>query len=169
PARSGGAAGGGADRARAARGHPLHPRRRRTAAPYRAGSGELLDRPGVAAVHGRRLPAARGRHRRPLRRRDDLGVPAGVPGLRVRQGTGFEALSLTWTAADMDSRIRELRERFGWSQGELAERLQVSRQTVNAIETGKYDPSLPLAFKLARLFGEPIEAIFLPDGIHGEK
>ncbi|WP_140909664.1 helix-turn-helix transcriptional regulator [Cognatiluteimonas lumbrici] len=69
----------------------------------------------------------------------------------------------------MDSRIRELRERFGWSQGELAERLQVSRQTVNAIETGKYDPSLPLAFKLARLFGEPIEAIFLPDGIHGEK
>ena len=69
----------------------------------------------------------------------------------------------------MDSRIRELRERFGWSQGELAERLQVSRQTVNAIETGKYDPSLPLAFKLARLFGEPIEAIFLPDGIQGEQ
>jgi len=62
----------------------------------------------------------------------------------------------------MDSRIRELRERFGWSQGELAERLAVSRQTVNAIETGKYDPSLPLAFRLARLFGEPIESIFLP-------
>ena len=67
----------------------------------------------------------------------------------------------------MDSRIRELRDRFGWSQAELAEHLQVSRQTINAIETGKYDPSLPLAFKLARLFGEPIEAIFLPDGIHG--
>ncbi|HLT43434.1 MAG TPA: helix-turn-helix transcriptional regulator [Luteimonas sp.] len=64
----------------------------------------------------------------------------------------------------MDSRIRELRERFGWSQGELAERLEVSRQTVNAIETGKYDPSLPLAFRLARLFGEPIEAIFFPEG-----
>ena len=64
----------------------------------------------------------------------------------------------------MDSRIRELRERFGWSQGELAERLEVSRQTINAIETGKYDPSLPLAFRVARLFGEPIEAIFLPDG-----
>ena len=63
----------------------------------------------------------------------------------------------------MDSRIRELRERFGWSQGELAERLAVSRQTINAIETGKYDPSLPLAFRLARLFGEPIEALFLPD------
>jgi len=63
----------------------------------------------------------------------------------------------------MDSRIRELRERLGWSQGELAERLDVSRQTVNAIETGKYDPSLPLAFRLARLFGEPIEAIFHPE------
>ncbi len=63
----------------------------------------------------------------------------------------------------MDSRIRELRERFGWSQGELAARLDVSRQTVNALETGKYDPSLPLAFRVARLFGEPIESIFLPD------
>jgi putative transcriptional regulator len=65
----------------------------------------------------------------------------------------------------MESRIRELRERFGWSQGELAERLAVSRQTINAIETGKYDPSLPLAFRLARLFGEPIEALFQPDNI----
>ena len=63
----------------------------------------------------------------------------------------------------MESRIRELRERFGWSQGELAEQLEVSRQTVNAIETGKYDPSLPLAFRLARLLGEPIEAIFIPE------
>jgi putative transcriptional regulator len=62
----------------------------------------------------------------------------------------------------MLSRVRELRERRGWSQGELAERLEVSRQTINAIETGKYDPSLPLAFRLARLFGEPIEAIFQP-------
>jgi putative transcriptional regulator len=63
----------------------------------------------------------------------------------------------------MDSRVRELREAQGWSQGELAERLAVSRQTVNAIETGKYDPSLPLAFRIARLFGEPIEAIFHPE------
>jgi putative transcriptional regulator len=63
----------------------------------------------------------------------------------------------------MESRIRELRERFGWSQGELAERLDVSRQTVNAIETGKYDPSLPLAFRLAKLFAEPIESLFIPD------
>lgn len=62
----------------------------------------------------------------------------------------------------MDSRVRELREAQGWSQGELAERLAVSRQTINAIETGKYDPSLPLAFRIARLFGQPIETIFLP-------
>ena len=63
----------------------------------------------------------------------------------------------------MLSRMRELREHRNWSQGELAERLEVSRQTVNAIETGKYDPSLPLAFRIARLFEQPIESIFLPD------
>ena len=63
----------------------------------------------------------------------------------------------------MQSRVRELREHRGWSQGELAERLEVSRQTVNAIETGKYDPSLPLTFRISRLFGKPIEQIFLPD------
>ena len=61
----------------------------------------------------------------------------------------------------MNNRLRELREVRGWSQGELAERLDVSRQTINALETGKYDPSLPLAFRLARLFGERIEQIFL--------
>lgn len=60
----------------------------------------------------------------------------------------------------MKNLVRERREAKGWSQAELAERLAVSRQTVNAIETGKYDPSLPLAFKLARLFGEPIESLF---------
>lgn len=59
--------------------------------------------------------------------------------------------------------MRELREARGWSQGELAERLEVSRQTVNALETGKYDPSLPLAFRIARLFGSRIEDVFLPD------
>ena len=63
----------------------------------------------------------------------------------------------------MQSRVRELRERRGWSQGELAERLEVSRQTINALETGKYDPSLPLAFRIARLFGTRIEDVFLPD------
>ena len=60
----------------------------------------------------------------------------------------------------MRNHVRERREAMGWSQAELAERLAVSRQTVNAIETGKYDPSLPLAFKLARLFAEPIESLF---------
>ncbi len=60
----------------------------------------------------------------------------------------------------MKSRIRELREKRGWSQGEMADMLDVSRQTVNAIETEKYDPSLPLAFKIARLFGQRIETIF---------
>ena len=63
----------------------------------------------------------------------------------------------------MQSHVRELRERRGWSQGELAEQLDVSRQTVNAIETGKYDPSLPLAFRIARLFGQSIETIFQPE------
>ena len=63
----------------------------------------------------------------------------------------------------MESRVRELRERRGWSQGELAEQLEVSRQTINAIETGKYDPSLPLALKIARLFALPIEGIFFDD------
>ncbi len=63
----------------------------------------------------------------------------------------------------MNNRLRELRGNQGWSQAELADRLDVSRQTVNAIETGKYDPSLPLAFAIARLFGEAIETIFTPD------
>jgi len=62
----------------------------------------------------------------------------------------------------MNNRLRELRDLYAWSQGDLAERLEVSRQTVNAIETGKYDPSLPLAFRIARLFREPIESIFTP-------
>ena len=60
----------------------------------------------------------------------------------------------------MKNRLRVLRAERNWSQAELAHRLEVSRQSVNAIETGKYDPSLPLAFKLARLFGAPIEDIF---------
>lgn len=63
----------------------------------------------------------------------------------------------------MNNRLRELREDRGWSQAALAEHLEVSRQTVNALETGKYDPSLPLAFRIARLFSQPIEAIFIDD------
>jgi len=60
----------------------------------------------------------------------------------------------------MKNRLKVLRAERDWSQADLADRLDVSRQTVNALETGKYDPSLPLAFKIARLFGQPIEAIF---------
>ena len=60
----------------------------------------------------------------------------------------------------MKNRLKVLRAERDWSQADLAERLEVSRQSVNAIETGKYDPSLPLAFKIARLFDQPIEAIF---------
>jgi putative transcriptional regulator len=61
------------------------------------------------------------------------------------------------------NRLRVLRAEREWSQAELASQLAVSRQTVNALEVGKYDPSLPLAFKIARLFGQPIESIFLED------
>jgi putative transcriptional regulator len=60
----------------------------------------------------------------------------------------------------MNNRLKELRGVRGWSQAFLAEKLEVSRQSVNAIETGKYDPSLPLAFKIAKLFGKRIEEIF---------
>jgi putative transcriptional regulator len=63
----------------------------------------------------------------------------------------------------MKNRIRVLRAELAWSQAELAQRLGVSRQTVNAIETGKYDPSLPLAFGLARAFNRKIEEIFESD------
>ena len=60
----------------------------------------------------------------------------------------------------MQNRLRVLRAERRWSQADLAEKLGVSRQSVNAVETGKYDPSLPLAFKIARLFELPIEAVF---------
>jgi putative transcriptional regulator len=63
----------------------------------------------------------------------------------------------------MKNRLKVLRAERDWSQADLAERLEVSRQSVNAIETGKFDPSLPLAFKLARLFGLRIEEIFLDE------
>jgi putative transcriptional regulator len=62
----------------------------------------------------------------------------------------------------MNNTVRDLRQHKEWSQAELAERLEVSRQTVNAIETGKYDPSLPLAFKIGKIFGRKIEEIFRP-------
>ncbi len=63
----------------------------------------------------------------------------------------------------MKNVMRQLRTDRGWSQGDLADQLEVSRQTVNAIETERYDPSLPLAFAIARLFGKPIEKIFFTE------
>lgn len=60
----------------------------------------------------------------------------------------------------MNNRLKVLRAERDWSQAHLAELLGVSRQSVNALETGRYDPSLPLAFKIARVFGQPIESIF---------
>ncbi len=68
---------------------------------------------------------------------------------------------------EMKNRLKVLRAERNWSQAELAGRLDVSRQAVNAIETGKYDPSLPLAFRIGRLFAMPIEEIF-DDEHHGE-
>jgi len=69
----------------------------------------------------------------------------------------------------MYSRLRRLRTERGWSQAALGEKLGVSRQTINAIEGGKYDPSLPLAFAIARLFKLPIEKIFDPDKTGAEE
>ena len=63
----------------------------------------------------------------------------------------------------MKNQLRALRAERGWTQADLAERLEVSRQAVNAIETEKHDPSLPLAFRIARLFGRSIEDLFEPD------
>lgn len=63
----------------------------------------------------------------------------------------------------MKNRLKVLRAERNWSQADLADKLNVSRQTVNAIETGKYDPSLPLAFQIAELFGQKIEEIFFPE------
>jgi putative transcriptional regulator len=68
----------------------------------------------------------------------------------------------------MKNRLRVLRAERDWSQADLAARLEVSRQSVNAIETGRFDPSLPLAFKLARLFETPIEAIFIEESVVSE-
>lgn len=68
----------------------------------------------------------------------------------------------------MKNRLKVLRAEHNWTQEELAQRVGVSRQAINAIETGKYDPSLPLAIKLGKLFGRPVEEMFLPeDGTEG--
>jgi len=67
-------------------------------------------------------------------------------------------------AADVKNRIRVLRAEKGWSQAELAERVHVSRNSINAVENGKFDPSLPLAFRIADAFGLTVEDVFLKDG-----
>jgi putative transcriptional regulator len=69
----------------------------------------------------------------------------------------------------MENRLRLLRAERNWSQQDLGQRLEVSRQSVNAIETGKYDPSLPLAFRIAELFGLPIEEIFVSPSTRSSK
>ena len=63
----------------------------------------------------------------------------------------------------MNNRLRELRAQRRWTQADLADRLDVSRQTVNSIENGRYEPSLPLAFRISDVFGQPIESLFFPD------
>jgi putative transcriptional regulator len=69
----------------------------------------------------------------------------------------------------MENRLKVLRAERNWSQQDLAERLEVSRQSVNAIETGKYDPSLPLAFRISELFDRPIEDIFISPASRSSK
>ena len=68
----------------------------------------------------------------------------------------------------MENRVRACRDALGWSQGELARRVGVSRQTINAVETDKYDPSLPLALRMAKLFAVTVEQLFI-DHWDGEK
>jgi putative transcriptional regulator len=88
----------------------------------------------------------------------------GVPHAATRRfPTCRAAVTLLPLLKPMKNSVRERRTALGWSQADLGERLDVSRQTVNAIETGKYDPSLPLAFKIARLFALSIESLFTPE------
>jgi putative transcriptional regulator len=89
------------------------------------------------------------------RRRRDRG-----PALSVKGGWGTGKKRVRAGEEQLKNHLKTLRAERGWSQIELAERLQVSRQTVNAIENERYDPSLPLAFEIARTFGLPIEEIF---------
>lgn len=69
----------------------------------------------------------------------------------------------------MKNLLRELRAQRGWSQADLAKQLDVSRQSVNAVETGKFDPSLPLAFRIARVFDMSIESIFIDESVNSER
>jgi putative transcriptional regulator len=85
-----------------------------------------------------------------------LGIAHDVYALGIQPQLLLEKIS-------MNNKLKVLRAEKNWSQADLAEKLNVSRQTVNALETGKYDPSLPLAFKIAKLFGMTIEEIFQPE------
>src|ERR1700741_5173269 len=156
PGAAGGAARGGVAAGAPALGVPglhlraLDPRAGRAAAPHRL-------RGGVHRLRG--LPARGDRARRAagggLPHPRALGGGVDGDGVPVRR-----RLLAHLAALPVRNRLRVLRAERGWSQAELAARLAVSRQTVNAIETEKYDPSLPLAFKIARLFKSRIEEIF---------
>lgn len=81
----------------------------------------------------------------------------------------FVSDSLTHREQRLQNRLKEHRLARGWSQGQLAEELDVTRQTINAVETDRYDPSLPLALRAAKLFGVPVEALFLDDWMPKER
>ncbi len=89
-----------------------------------------------------------------------LGAKAACKELLTGRLTPCKEL-FTGRAGNLESRLREIREAKGWSQGELARKLGVSRQTINAVETDKYDPSLPLALRMSKLFGMPVCDIFI--------
>jgi putative transcriptional regulator len=103
--------------------------------------------------------------------RTQLRIP-GSPGTAAApsndSGSHGEASSNGNGKPEMTNRLRVLRGDYAWSQAELARRLGVSRQTVNALERGKYHPSLPLAFKIGRLFERPIEEVFHANWEHGQ-
>ena len=132
--------------------------RRRVAAPHRPGGARIRVRRFAVRRSGRRR--ARSRWSTEI----ELGLDGGSPRPHMRRRNGSREPPLP-----MKNRLRVLRAERDWSQADLAERLGVSRQTVNAIETGRYDPSLPLAFGIARVFGKLIEEVFEPDVMHREK
>lgn len=93
------------------------------------------------------------------------GRPVGVEPVQNAQLTGLSRIldsqELFTHHGRMENRVKGCREAHGWSQGELARRLGVSRQTINAVETDKYDPSLPLALRMAKLFATPVDQLFI--------